>query len=110
MQALYHGESVDRPYYPLQSATLHYFGGTTGHWSGYCSPFDPIDFEKRDWVPHSGWPFDRQHLDPFYARANKVLEATLPLAGCLWTEKRFSPRCGSSARRPAWATFTAIPF
>ncbi|HUR60455.1 MAG TPA: GMC family oxidoreductase [Opitutaceae bacterium] len=74
MQALYHGESLDRPYYPLRSATLHYFGGTTGHWSGYCSPFDPIDFEKRDWVPHSGWPITRKDLDPFYARANKILE------------------------------------
>ncbi len=74
MQALYHGESLDRPYYPLQSATLHYFGGTTGHWAGFCSPFDPIDFEKRDWVPHSGWPFNRAHLDPFYARANRYLE------------------------------------
>ena len=59
MQALYHGESVDRPYYPLRSSVLHYFGGTTGHWAGYCSPFDPIDFEKRDWVPFSGWPFTR---------------------------------------------------
>lgn len=74
MQALYHGESVDRPYYPLRSATLHYFGGTTGHWSGYCAPFDPIDFERRDWVPHSGWPITREQLDPFYARANRNLE------------------------------------
>lgn len=74
LQALYHGESLDRPYYPLRSVALHYFGGTTGHWAGYCSPFDPIDFEKRDWVPHSGWPFGRAHLDPFYARANQLLE------------------------------------
>lgn len=74
MQALYHGESLDRPYYPLRSTTLHYFGGTTGHWSGYCSPFDPIDFEKRDWVPYSGWPFTRKHLDPYYERANQNLE------------------------------------
>jgi choline dehydrogenase-like flavoprotein len=74
MQALYHGESIDRPYYPLRSAVLHYFGGTTGHWAGYCSPFDPIDFEQRDWVPHSGWPITRRDLDPFYARANKNLE------------------------------------
>src|SRR5262245_46442269 len=29
MQALYHGESLDRPYYPLRSTALHYFGGTT---------------------------------------------------------------------------------
>ena len=74
LQALYHGESLDRPYYPLRSATLHYFGGTTGHWAGFCSPFDGIDFEQRDWVPHSGWPITRKDLDPFYARANKNLE------------------------------------
>ena len=74
LQALYRGDSLDRPYYPLHSARLHYFGGTTGHWAGYSSPFDPIDFEKRDWVPHSGWPITRADLDPHYARANKILE------------------------------------
>lgn len=74
MQELYHGESLDRPYYPLQSVALHYFGGTTGHWAGFCSPFDSIDFEKRDWVAHSGWPFTRADLDPYYARAQSILE------------------------------------
>jgi choline dehydrogenase-like flavoprotein len=74
MQALYQGKSLDRPYYPLQSVALHYFGGTTGHWAGFCSPFDPIDFEQRSWVAHSGWPFDRAHLTPFYDRAGKFLE------------------------------------
>jgi choline dehydrogenase-like flavoprotein len=53
---------------------LHYFGGTTGHWAGFCAPFDPIDFKKRDWVPHSGWPIKREDLDPFYARAHKNLD------------------------------------
>ena len=74
MQDLYRGDIVGQPYYPLQSARLHYFGGTTGHWAGFCSPYDPIDFEKRDWVPHSGWPIRREDLDPFYPRAQKVLE------------------------------------
>jgi choline dehydrogenase-like flavoprotein len=74
MQELYRGEIVGLPYYPLQAARLHYFGGTTGHWAGFCAPFDPIDFTVRDWVPHSGWPFDRAHLDPYYARAQRVLE------------------------------------
>lgn len=76
MQDLYRGEIVGHPYYPLQAARLHYFGGTTGHWAGMCSPFDPIDFETRPWVPHSGWPVTRADLDPFYARAQKVLELT----------------------------------
>jgi len=74
MQDLYRGEIVGLPYYPLQAARLHYFGGTTGHWAGFCSTLDPIDFDKRDWVPHSGWPLRREELDPFYARAQPLLE------------------------------------
>ena len=74
MQDLYRGESVGLPYYPLQAARLHYFGGTTGHWAGFCSTLDPIDFEERAWVPHSGWPIRREELDPFYARAQPLLE------------------------------------
>ena len=74
MQGLYSGEIVGRPYYPLEAARLHYFGGTTGHWGGYCAPLDPIDFERRDWVPHSGWPITRAELDPFYARAHPLLD------------------------------------
>jgi choline dehydrogenase-like flavoprotein len=73
MQELYRGESVGLPYFPLDAARLHYFGGTTGHWAGFCSTLDPIDFEQRDWVPHSGWPIARADLDPFYARAHRVL-------------------------------------
>jgi len=74
MQELYRGEIVGLPYFPLQAARLHYFGGTTGHWAGFCSPYDPIDFEPREWVPHSGWPIKRADLDPYYARAQRILE------------------------------------
>ena len=74
MQELYRGESVGLPYYPLDAARLHYFGGTTGHWAGFCSTLDATDFEVRDWVPHSGWPITRAMLDPYYARAHKVLD------------------------------------
>ncbi len=74
VQDLYAGKNTGQRYYPLMSSRLHYFGGTTGHWAGLCSPYDPIDFKKRDWVPDSGWPITREDLDPFYARANKVLE------------------------------------
>jgi choline dehydrogenase-like flavoprotein len=74
VQELSRGESVGQRYYPLQSARLRFFGGTTGHWAGFCAPFDPIDFEHRDWVPDSGWPIGRRDLDPFYARAQQVVE------------------------------------
>jgi choline dehydrogenase-like flavoprotein len=74
MQDLYKGKTTGQRYYPLDSARLHYFGGTTGHWAGFCSTFDPIDFKERDWVPHSGWPIKREDLDPYYARAHKNLD------------------------------------
>ncbi len=74
MQDLYRGKSIGQRYCPLQSSRLHYFGGSSGHWTGFCSPFDPIDFEKRDWVAHSGWPIQYNDLLPYYERARKVVE------------------------------------
>jgi choline dehydrogenase-like flavoprotein len=72
-QALYRAESEGLPIEPHESR-LRIFGGSTNHWTGWCRPLEPIDFEKRDWLPHSGWPFDKSHLDPFYERATEILE------------------------------------
>ncbi len=74
MQELYDGKTTGQPYYPLKAMRLHYFGGTTGHWGGFCSIFDHIDFTKRDWVPNSGWPIKRDDLDPYYMRAQEYLD------------------------------------
>ena len=74
MQDLYRGRNAGLPYYSLESSRLHYFGGTTGHWAGYCSEYDEIDFKKRDWVNGSGWPLSREDLDPYYRKASDILE------------------------------------
>lgn len=71
-QSLYDGHIAGLPYTPLHAARLRYFGGTTNHWSGWCRPLDPIDFRKRSWVPHSGWPFGIDELWPYYSRAEEV--------------------------------------
>jgi choline dehydrogenase-like flavoprotein len=74
VQELYNGKIVGQPYYPMKSSRLHYFGGTTGHWGGMCSTFDEIDFGKRDWVDHSGWPIKLQDITPFYSRTHSILD------------------------------------
>ena len=74
MQDLYAGTTSGQKYFPLKSIRLHYFGGTTGHWAGFCSVFDDIDFQKRDWIPGSGWPITRKDLDPYYAQAHGILD------------------------------------
>ncbi len=38
-------------------------------------PLDEIDFEKRDWIPNSGWPFKKSHLEAYYERAQGVCQA-----------------------------------
>jgi choline dehydrogenase-like flavoprotein len=78
MQELYRGKSIGQRYYPLQSARLHYFGGTSGHWGGFCSTLDPIDFKKRSWVPHSEWPIHLSDVNSYYSKASKLVE--LPTA------------------------------
>lgn len=74
MQELYAGKTTGQRYFPLRSVRLHYFGGTSGHWAGYCSPLDPIDFSRREWIEGSGWPISRQDLDPYYRKAQAVLD------------------------------------
>ncbi len=73
-QSLYQGDNVGFPYFALDKLRLRYFGGTTNHWTGSCRPLDALDFEARPWVPHSGWPFGKSDLDPFYARAHPVCQ------------------------------------
>jgi choline dehydrogenase-like flavoprotein len=71
-QALCRGTTTGRAYYPLESCRLRYLGGSTNFWGGWCRPLDALDFERREWVPYSGWPFTKAHLDPYYARAHTV--------------------------------------
>jgi choline dehydrogenase-like flavoprotein len=58
----------------LTASRLRYFGGSTNHWAGWCRPLDEIDFEVREWIPFSGWPFSRSDLAPWYRRAAEILE------------------------------------
>jgi len=73
VQALYEGENAGIPY-PLAGNRLRFFGGSSNHWGGYCRPLDPIDFERRDWVPYSGWPFGIDELEPYYPSAAEIVE------------------------------------
>lgn len=58
----------------LTESRVRAFGGSGNVWGGKCAPLDPMDFERREWVPHSGWPIDRAALQPFYDRACDLLE------------------------------------
>ncbi|MGC9369837.1 MAG: GMC oxidoreductase [Paracoccaceae bacterium] len=48
-------------------------GGSTLAWAGKSATFSDIDFQRRSWVPDSGWPFSLSSLEPFIERAGEVL-------------------------------------
>ena len=66
----------------LHQGRCRQFGGTSNLWNHKVRggsdryiryvPLDEIDFERRDWVPESGWPFSRRDLQPFYDLARRV--------------------------------------
>ncbi|MEM7141921.1 MAG: GMC family oxidoreductase [Actinomycetota bacterium] len=82
VQDLAAGESIGEPATTLDSPVrldqmrLRYLGGTTNHWAGFCRPLSPIDFEVRDHLAVSGWPFGLDDLAPYLARAAEWVRIT----------------------------------
>lgn len=59
---------------PVSATRLRHFGGTSGHWAGYCRPMRPVDLEPRPEHGRPGWPIDHEELDRHYGRALEILE------------------------------------
>ncbi|HYH19627.1 MAG TPA: GMC family oxidoreductase [Azospirillum sp.] len=89
VQALAAGTSSGHPYYDLGDVNLRMVGGTTPIWGGRCAELDPIDFEPRPWVPHSGWPIGHAELAPYYREAAQALEIAEPATGRTTLMQRF---------------------
>lgn len=72
------GRNVGLDYFHLKDARGRGIGGSGTRWNipigeqgvgVRLRPLEPIDFEAREWLPRSGWPFDFAHLQPYYRRA-----------------------------------------
>src|SRR5919205_2114182 len=75
---------VEGSYPPLASMRAGGLGGSAALWTAELAPgqlgaryapLAPIDFEPREGIPWSGWPFGRTHLEPFYTRARELCRA-----------------------------------
>ncbi|MGH6851607.1 MAG: GMC oxidoreductase [Methylocella sp.] len=73
-QSLYDGKYVGLSFERLDETRSRYFGGSTNCWGGHCRPLDSLDFEKRNGVPNSGWPFGKEELHRYYERSHSLLK------------------------------------
>ncbi|MGA9979696.1 MAG: hypothetical protein WBQ08_13825, partial [Candidatus Sulfotelmatobacter sp.] len=72
-QALYDVDISGLPHPGSTQGRFRVCGGSTTMWGGQALPLMPLDFEPREWVPHSGWPISFDELRPFYQRACRFL-------------------------------------
>ena len=79
-QDLYAGDITGRAYFPLDECRMRFFGGTSNVWSGWCQTLEPMDFIRRDHVPHSGWPIGHHDIAPYFERAAAILDIDTKLA------------------------------
>jgi choline dehydrogenase-like flavoprotein len=82
-EALNEGEATGLDAASLTEGRRRALGGTTVLWAGQCLPAEPSVFEAREWVAHSGWPFDESELEPFFRRA----EALFRIEGEIYDER-----------------------
>ena len=73
-QKLFESEVVGLPHASIHDGRVRVLGGTTTLWGGQALRFEDFQFKERSWVPHSGWPISRETLDPYYERAERVLQ------------------------------------
>ena len=71
---LYRGKATGLNYQFADGCRARFLGGSSNCWGGWSRPLDAWDFEQREWVPYSGWPFGLSHLDPYYRRTHEVLK------------------------------------
>ncbi len=91
-QDLCAGRNVGMDYYELEHSRLRFFGGTTNIWGGRSVPLAAIDFEQRDWVPHSGWPISLDDLQHYYRIAHDSLElGDYEYTHSLWQKLQLAP-------------------
>lgn len=84
VQSLSKGKIIGGLKQNLAKSRCRQLGGASNFWKDHAGgpnsrvdvrllPMKTIDFEKRDWVPNSGWPFTKSELNPFYHRVQKLL-------------------------------------
>lgn len=72
-------------------------GGATECWGGQLLPLEPIDFTKRPWIEHSGWPIALDDMAPYYRLALKFagsdeLNFDSDICGALGRDSPFDPQ------------------
>jgi choline dehydrogenase-like flavoprotein len=105
------GDIVGLPFTGLTAGRARALGGATRLWYGQCIRLEDIDYERRDWVPHSGWPLGPADLEPYFERAETYLNLSEPVYDSrVWKRFGISPPSFNTALvEPRFTIYTPQP-
>jgi choline dehydrogenase-like flavoprotein len=95
-QSLSSGKAIGQPYTLLRFSRARAFGGSTNALLGHglqTRPLDPVDFEERAGVAHSGWPIGYPEVAAYVEEA----QAACGLAVDSYEAKAWAARTGQRA-------------
>jgi choline dehydrogenase-like flavoprotein len=64
---------------PMDVAVHRGLGGSSNLWGGRCVALEPIDFEPRAAIPHSGWPIGIQEVSDYLDQACSYIQCGEPV-------------------------------
>jgi choline dehydrogenase-like flavoprotein len=53
----------------MSECTRRQVGGTSIIWGGRCLPYDPVDFDRREYIGNSDWPILYEEIENYFHRA-----------------------------------------
>jgi hypothetical protein len=71
-QALNKSHILGETFHGAHSGRFRALGGSTTAWGGFVMELDDLDFQSRDWVEGSSWPFSKSELKRFYIQAREL--------------------------------------
>jgi choline dehydrogenase-like flavoprotein len=90
---------VGMPHDGWKSGRVRSFGGTTRAWGGQLVPMRSSELEARAWVPGSGWPLHLDELQPYYRKAERILQIEgPPYDSAAWARLNITPPLIDEAR------------
>ena len=60
------GKNSGPSFLSLDNSRLRCFGGAGKLWAGHCAPFKSDEFNKKPFIPLSGWPISFSDLKTYY--------------------------------------------
>mgnify|MGYP003688592375 CR=1 FL=1 len=80
-QTLNKGKNSGPRFLSLDRSRIRCWGGASLLWAGHCGQFSEDEFKKKEYIPLSGWPINKEDLNKYYEEAAGLLGINYDLFG-----------------------------